>query len=111
MPGDGVGPGIEALAGEVSTELADQLHGGLGDGGGRAVGASGARLEGGLAFAAEACDEAADPALGEAVGAGDLMLRAAFEDDGGDDKTGLRHPADAGGSSDAYVLRDLMPMS
>ena len=58
-----------------------------------------ARLEGGLAFAAEACDEAADPALGEAVGAGDLMLRAAFEDDGGDDKTGLRHPADAGGSS------------
>ena len=58
-----------------------------------------ARLEGGLAFAAEACDEAADPALGEAVGAGDLMLRAAFDDDGGDDRMGLRHPADAGGSS------------
>ena len=42
MPGDGVGPGIEALTGEVSTELADQLHGGPGDGGGRAVGAPGA---------------------------------------------------------------------
>jgi len=89
VPGDGVGPGIEALAGEVSTELADQLHGGLGDGSGRALGASRARLEGGLAFAPEACDQAADPALGEAVGAGDLVLRAAFDDDGGDDKTGL----------------------
>src|SRR5207247_2316476 len=26
VPGDGVGPGIEALAGEVSTELADEVR-------------------------------------------------------------------------------------
>ena len=94
MPGDGVGAGIEALAGQFLPELADQLNGGLGDGGGRVVGASRAWLEGCLAFAAEASDEAADPALGDAVGAGDLTQRAALDDDGGDDETGLRHPAD-----------------
>jgi hypothetical protein len=56
--------------------------------------------------------------LGEAIGAGDLVLRAAFDDDGGDDETGLGHPADAAVSApptppvtDAYVLRDPMPMS
>jgi hypothetical protein len=42
----------------------------------------------------EASDEAADPALGDAVGAGNLTLRAALDDDDGDDETGLRHPAD-----------------
>src|SRR6202022_267957 len=36
----------------------------------------------------------ADPALGDAVGAGDLTLRSALENDGGDDETGLRHRAD-----------------
>jgi len=118
----GVRAGIKALAGEVAAELADQLHGGLGDDGGGTVGASGAGLEGGLALAPEASDEAADPALGDSVSAGNLMLRAALDEDGGDDETGLRHPptlpprpargcAARGRSGDSYVLRDPIPMS
>ena len=71
---DGLGPCVEALAGQFLPELADQLNGGLGDGGGRMVGAPGAGLEGCLAFAVEASDEAADPALGKTVGAGNLTL-------------------------------------
>jgi hypothetical protein len=37
-------------------------------------------------------DQAADPALADAVGAGDLALGAAFDDDGGDDEACLGHP-------------------
>ena len=48
----------------------------------------------GLAFAMDACDETADPAVGDAVGVGDLALRAALDEDGGNDETGLRHPAE-----------------
>jgi hypothetical protein len=43
-----------------------------------------------------ASDEAADPALGDAIGTSHLVLGAALEEDGGDDETGLRHPAEAG---------------
>jgi len=46
-----------------------------------------------------------------AVGSGKLMLRATFGEDGGDDKTSLRHPADPEGSSDSYVLGDPIPLS
>ena len=79
---------------------------------------SGAGLEGSLAIAAEARDETADPTVGDAVGAGDLTLRAALDEDGGDDETGLRHPstlraraAGAPGLGVSYVLRDPVPMS
>ena len=48
---------------------------------------------------------------GHAVGSGNLMLRATFGEDGGDDKTSLRHPADPEGSSDSYILRDPIPLS
>ena len=118
VPGDGVGASVEALAGQLLPDLTDQLNGGLGDGGGRAEGAPGAGLEGGFAFEAKARDQAADPAVGDAVGAGDLTLRAALGDDGGDDETGLRHPptlpaqtAGALGLRVSYVLRDPVPMS
>ena len=88
----------------------------------RAVGAPGAGLEGGLALETKARDETADPAVGDAVSAGNLTQRAAQDDDGGDDETGLRHPADpapgpvvAGGAAPglgvSYVLRDPVPMS
>jgi hypothetical protein len=71
------------------------------DDGGSSVGSADADME-----------EAAAMAEGElALGFDDIVADAAFDDDGSDDKTGLRHPADAGVSPDAYVLRDLMPMS
>jgi hypothetical protein len=52
-----------------------------------------------------------DHVVSDAAVAGYLTLGAALQDDGGDDETGLRHPADPAGSGDAYVLRDPMPMS
>jgi hypothetical protein len=51
-----------------------------------------AGLERGLALGAVASDQAADPALVDAVSAGDLALGAAFDDDGGDDEACLGHP-------------------
>lgn len=55
------------------------------------MGASRARFEGGLAFGGVAGDEPGDPALGDAVIAGDLRLTAAFDEDCGDDQASLRH--------------------
>ena len=49
------------------------------------MGASGAGFEGGVAFVGVALDEPGDPALGDSVVAGDLRLRSAFDEDGGDD--------------------------
>jgi len=45
-----------------------------------------------LALGAVAGDQAADPALVDAVRAGDLALGTAFDDDGGDHEAGLGHP-------------------
>ena len=53
--------------------------------------ASGAGFEGGVAVVGVALDKPGDPALGDAVVAGDLRLGAAFDEDGGDDQASLRH--------------------
>ena len=55
------------------------------------MGASRAWFERGLAFEGVARDQPGDPALGDAVVAGDLRLGAAFDEDGGDDQASLRH--------------------
>jgi len=52
---------------------------------------AGPGFEGGLSFVGVALDEPGDPALGDAVVAGDLRLGAAFDEYGGDDQASLRH--------------------
>ena len=59
------------------------------------AGATGQRLERRLPLDAVAGHELADPALGDAVGAGYLGLGLAGQDSG-DDKATLRHPASCG---------------
>ena len=66
------------------------------------MGSSGAGFEGGVAVVGVAGDEPRYPTLGDPVVAGDLGLAAAFDEYGGDDQAGFRHPWKAGRPS----LRD-----
>ena len=56
-------------------------------------------VEGGVAFEGVAGDEPRYPALGDPVVAGDLRLAAAFDEYGGDDQAGFRHPWKSGRSA------------
>ena len=99
MPGDGVGAGVEAFAGELGAQGDDEVDGGLGKSGGAGVRSSGAGFEGGVAVEGVAGGHPRYPALGDPVIARDLRLAAAFDEYGGDDQAGFRHPWKSGGSA------------
>ena len=99
MPGDGVGAGVEAFADEFGAQGDDEVDGGVGELGGAGVGSSGAGFEGGVAFEGVAGDTPLYPALADPVVAGDLRLAAAFDEYGGDDQAGFRHPWKSGRSA------------
>jgi len=63
------------------------------------VGSSRAGFEGGVAVEGVAGDQPRYPALGDPVVVGDLGLAAAFEEYGGDDQAGFRHPWKSGRSA------------
>lgn len=107
VPGDGLGAGVGALGGEVSAQGDYECCGGGVGGLGARFGASAAGLVGGLAVGAVLGHEAADPALGDAVGAGGVGLGGAGEH-GGDDEAAFRHgPAWLG----CWWWSRVMPMS
>ena len=62
-------------------------------------GRSGAGFEGGVAVEGVAGDQPRYPALGDPVVAGDLGLVAAFDEYGGDEQAGFRHPRKSGRSA------------
>jgi len=87
VPGDGVGPGVQAGGGQFLPVLEDQVDG-LGRGRGRdAVGASGAGLEGGLARGLVAGEELEEPGLGDAVLRGDVGNGSVLDHHGGDQQS------------------------
>ena len=89
VPGDGVGAGVEAFAGELGAQGDDEVDGGLGWSGGAGVGSSGAGFEGVVTFEGVAGDQPRNPALAGPAVAGDLGLAAAFDEYGGDDQAGF----------------------
>jgi hypothetical protein len=65
----------------------------------------------GSSFKVVPLDQPANPGLGDPIGARDLGLAAAFDDDGGDDQASLRHPLKRHPGTYSDVLRNAMRMS
>jgi hypothetical protein len=72
VPLDGVGAGVESLAGQFLAEPEDQVSGLLVDRGWRGRGAAGLRFECGVALSLVAVFELVDPGAVDAVAGGDL---------------------------------------
>src|SRR5262249_60067424 len=87
-----VGPGSEALPGQLLAQSDDQLGGGVADRIGRGLRPPRPRLERGLPLSPVARHQPGHPALGQAVSTGYLALRPALGDNSSDDKACLRHP-------------------
>jgi len=92
VPTDRVRAGVESFGDEFSTDLDDQLDRRRRDRGRGTAGSPRARLKRCVTFGAVTSDKLADPALGHAVGAGDLGLRAALDNNSGDHQTRFGHP-------------------
>jgi hypothetical protein len=92
VPGDGVRAGVQALPGQLFPQQSDQLCGVRADRVRGGLRPPGPRLERRLPLGLVAGQQRVDPGPGDPVRPRDLANRALLDNDGSNDKPGLRHP-------------------
>jgi hypothetical protein len=92
VPGDGLRPGVQSLPGQFLAQPGDQFDGSRADRRRGGLRPPGPRLERRLALGLLAVNQGVDPGPGDPVSPGRLRDRALFDNDGSNDKPGLRHP-------------------